>query len=106
MSYKDYTTTFTKTAIFKPSAKYSDNTGKNFKAIVYPRMLENVRNSLKIEINKFAKLLITLEKWLHINTIFRRNAETYSPIHHMCDDTAHSTPVNIILITQTHSQAR
>ena len=56
LSYKDYITTFTKTAISKTSAKYSDNTGKNFKAIVYPSMLENVRNSLKIETNKFAKL--------------------------------------------------
>ena len=44
------------TTISKHCAKNSNNTGKNFKAIVNPRMLENVRNPLKIETNKFAKL--------------------------------------------------
>ena len=54
MSYKDYITTFTKTAISKTGAKHSDNSGKNSKGIVDPRMLENVRDLLKMELDKFA----------------------------------------------------
>ena len=42
------------TTISKPCAKNSNNTGKNLKAIVNPRMSDNVRNPLKSETNKFA----------------------------------------------------
>ena len=66
--YKDYIATFTKITIHKSSAKYSDNTDKNSKAFVDPSMLENITNSLKMELNRFTKLLLTLEKWLHISS--------------------------------------